>query len=280
MFHTPVLLQSVVSLLRIEPGKRYIDATIGGGGHSQAILTSGGKVLGLDQDPESISACLALYQTQIQSHQLVLENTNFIHLEEAVNKNNWQPVSGIIFDLGVSSHQVDTPSRGFSFQSLGPLDMRMDPTLPNTAATLVNTLPERDLAKLFTDFGQIPIGHKLAKILISHRPIVTTLDFARLVPPQFLRQTFQAIRIAINDELGALSSALPQALKVLDASAVLVVISFHSLEDRLVKQAFSSWEAGGIGKMLTSSPVMASIEELNQNPRCKSARLRAFQKTI
>ena len=255
-FHNPVLLQSACDLLHVRPGLRYIDATLGGGGHSTEIIRRGGLVLGLDQDPEALSACPGLPGlTKVQS--------NFIHLKDIAQKYNWLPVSGIIFDLGASSHQFDTPSRGFSFQSDGPLDMRMDPSLPNSAADLVNNLTMKHLAMIFKDFGEIPVAKSLAQKIISVRPLNTTGELAKITGI-WSRLAFQALRIAVNDELGAIQSALPQAFDLLESGGRLVVISFHSLEDRLVKQFFNSQ----LAEVLTPKPIVGE----------KSSKLRCIQK--
>jgi 16S rRNA (cytosine1402-N4)-methyltransferase len=272
-YHVPVLLQSVCTLLKVEPGKRYIDATLGGGGHAAAIISFGGEVLGLDQDPDALSACPDL-------DHLIKVRANFIHLREVAEAHQWFPVDGVVFDLGVSSHQISAPRRGFSFQSDGPLDMRMDPSLSATAADLINVLSLKDLVKIMRDFGQVPSAESLCRRIIAARPVTTTGQLARILPgPDIRRQVFQALRIAVNDELGALKEALPQALSLLIPGGGLVVISFHSLEDRLVKTQFSDWNSQGKGKILTPKPVTADELEIQTNPKSKSAKLRAFQKS-
>lgn len=231
IYHNPVLLQEAVAFLSVHPGKKYIDCTLGGGGHTRLIIQQGGIVLGLDQDPEALQACPDLDGlTKVQS--------NFIHLTEVANKHGFNPVSGVLIDLGVSQHQVNTAARGFSFQKDGPLDMRMDKLSPIMAATLVNQLPVNQLSVLFKDFGEIPVAKSLAAKIISARPLNSTLELAR-VTGKWSQQAFQALRIAVNDELGALTSVLPQAYNLLEPNGRLVVISFHSLEDRIVKRQFS-----------------------------------------
>ncbi len=271
-YHVPVLLQSVCTLLKVEPGARYIDATLGGGGHAAAIIRLGGEVLGLDQDPDALSACPDL-------DHLIKVRANFIHLEETAKAHQWFPVAGVIFDLGVSAHQISTPDRGFSFQLNGPLDMRMDPLLRVTAADLINALNLKDLVKIMRDFGQVSSAESLCRRIIASRPITTTGQLAQILPgPDVRRQVFQALRIAVNDELGALKTALPQALSLLNPGGRLAVISFHSLEDRLVKTQFLAWEKQGMGEILTPKPVIADEAEAKANPKSKSAKLRAFQK--
>jgi 16S rRNA (cytosine1402-N4)-methyltransferase len=286
-YHVPVLLQQVCTLLKVEPGKRYIDATLGGGGHAAAIIRLGGKVLGLDQDPDAIQACLSAeaFQPALASAKadpdLVLVQKNFIHLQEAAKEIGWTPVQGIIIDLGVSSHQISTPDRGFSFQLNGPLDMRMDPSLSVTAADLINVLSLKDLTKIMRDFGEVASAENLCRRIIAARPVKTTTQLARILPgPDVRRQVFQALRIAVNDELGALKEVLPQALSLLIPEGRLTVISFHSLEDRLVKKQFLTWENQGMGKILTPKPIQADVEEIMANPKSKSAKLRAFQKIL
>jgi len=254
-FHNPVLLQTACDYLAVAPGGRYVDCTLGGGGHAAEIIRRGGRVLGLDQDPEALAACPDLTGlTKVQS--------NFIHLAEVVKAYNWQPVMGILFDLGVSEHQINTPSRGFSFQTSGSLDMRMDPTLINTAATLINQLTVDQLARILRDFGEIPAAKPLAAKIVSARPLTTTDQLAAVTGRKWSRQAFQALRIAVNDELGALETVLPQAREILAPEGRLVIISFHSLEDRIVKRYFKDWQS------LTPKPITGE----------KSSKLRAYVK--
>ncbi|MBI2008541.1 16S rRNA (cytosine(1402)-N(4))-methyltransferase RsmH [Candidatus Amesbacteria bacterium] len=230
-YHNPVLLQEAIAFLAVKPGKKYIDCTLGGGGHAAEIIRRGGQVLGLDQDPEALLACPELRGlTKVQ--------TNFIHLTEVATKYGFNPVSGIFLDLGVSEHQFATGSRGFSFQQDGSLDMRMDPSLPNTAADLVNHLTVKQLSHLFKEYGEIPPARSLAGKVIENRPLSTTHQLARITG-KWSQQAFQALRIAVNDELGALKSVLPQASGLLEPGGRLVIISFHSLEDRIVKNHFN-----------------------------------------
>lgn len=255
-FHNPVLLQPACHFLAIKPGGHYIDCTLGGGGHSAEIVRLGGLVLGLDQDPEAIQACPDLVGlTKVQS--------NFIHLAEVAAAHHWQPASGILLDLGVSEHQISTPSRGFSFQESGPLDMRMDPSLPNTAATLVNQLSVNQLAGLFKNYGEIPVAKTLAAKVIAVRPLTTTNQLAD-ISGKWSRQAFQALRIAVNDELGALEQVLSQAREILAPEGRLVIISFHSLEDRIVKHTLKNMQS------LTPKPIKGE----------KGAKLRAYVKTV
>lgn len=255
-YHNPVLLQPAVTFLAIKPGGHYVDCTLGGGGHTAEIVRLGGLVLGLDQDPEALQACPDLEGlTKVQS--------NFIHLKEVVTSHSWQPVLGILLDLGVSEHQIATPSRGFSFQSSGPLDMRMDPTLSVSAGTLVNQLSAKQLTSLFRDYGEIPAAKSLAAKIIAVRPLTTTDQLAHITG-KWSRQAFQALRIAVNDELGALTEVLSQAQEILAPGGRLVVISFHSLEDRIVKQTLKNMQT------LTPKPVEGE----------KGSKLRAYVKNL
>jgi 16S rRNA (cytosine1402-N4)-methyltransferase len=273
-YHVPVLLQQVCTLLEVKPGKRYIDATLGGGSYAANIILQGGEVLGIDQDPDALSACPDL-------DRLVKVRGNFIHLEEIARQHRWIPVAGVIFDLGVSLHQISTPGRGFSFQLPGPLDMRMDPDLPVTAAVLVNSLDRKHLVRILTDYGQVSRARAMADRIIQARPLNTTTQLAGLIPnPDITRRVFKALRIAINDELGALESTLPQALSVLEPGGRIIVISFHSLEDRIVKKCFTSWEKHHQGRVITRRPVTPDAREILTNPKSKSAKLRLFQKNV
>jgi len=269
-YHNPVLLQSSLHFLDIVPGGLYVDATLGGGGHAQAILNRGGKVLGLDQDPD------AIFQN-VSTPDLVCELTNFTHLSETVKKHHWQPLKGVLFDFGVSSHQLDTASRGFSFQNEGPLDMRMGPSAQYTAETLVNQLSVSQLANIFTDFGEIPVAKSLAAKIVSARPINTTIGLAKIIGPKWTRQVFQSLRIAVNDELTAISEGLQQATDSLINGGRIVAISFHSLEDRIVKKLFKDLQVSGRGEILTPHPVIADPEEIKNNPKSKSAKLRCIK---
>jgi len=269
-YHNPVLLQSSLHFLDIVPGGLYVDATLGGGGHAQSILARGGKVLGLDQDPDAISQ-------NISNPNLVCELTNFTKLSEAVNKHHWQPLKGVLFDFGVSSHQLDTAIRGFSFQAEGPLDMRMGPSAQFTAETLVNQLSVDQLSNIFVDFGEIPAAKTLAAKIVSARPITTTIELAKIVGPKWTRQVFQSLRIAVNDELSAIREGLQQAADTLENGGRIVAISFHSLEDRIVKNFFKDLQVSGRGEILTPHPVIADDEEIKNNPRSKSAKLRCIK---
>lgn len=249
-YHSPVLLQVACDFLAIKPGEKYIDATYGGGGHTAEIKNRGGKVLTIDQDPDAGADIV----------------DNFVNLAEISHNNNWYPVAGVLFDLGVSMHQFTTPERGFSIDHAGPLDMRMGRSAV-TAAAIVNSWPVEQLSKLFADYGEIPVAKLLAQKIIAARPLTTTSELTT-ISGKWSRQVFQALRIVVNEELEAIASALPQALALLQPGGRIVVISFHSLEDRIVKDQFKKWEKQGFGKILTAKPVDGE----------KKSKLRAFEK--
>ncbi len=304
-YHRPVLVEEVVGLLVVESGGVYVDATLGGGGHAEAILRSlspQGRVVGVDRDPEAIAYAadrLAAFRERFTAVQ-----ARFSELREALAAQGIDSVSGILFDLGVSSHQLDTPSRGFSFDKPGPLDFRMDSRSPLTAADVVNTWSERDLAEVLWKYGEERRSRKIARAIVTarqRRRLETTadlVDVVRSVTPaphraKTLARVFQAIRIVVNEELDELEKGLAVALDLLKPGGRLVVIAYHSLEDRIVKQFFKREEphcicppeqpvctCGRPGRLriLTRKPVVASDEEVRQNPRARSARLRAAEK--
>src|SRR3989344_1463859 len=252
-YHTPVLLDTAIDYLNVRQGHRYIDATLGGGGHSALIKSRGGLVLGIDQDQDAIDNSKKIVDCVVKS--------NFIHLEEVAKNNNWYPVSGVLLDLGMSMHQIEDPKRGFSFQKDGPLDMRMGNSAV-TAAELINHLPFNHLVKIFKDFGEIPEAKLLAQKIISNRPVTTTIQLST-VCGKWSQQAFQALRIAVNDELGSLIQVIPQIKNVLEIGGRVVIISFHSLEDRIVKNQFKNW-----GIALTKKPIEGE----------RGSKLRAFEK--
>jgi 16S rRNA (cytosine1402-N4)-methyltransferase len=216
----------------------------------------------------------------LDSGQLILVRSNFSHLTEVAAQHNWSPVSGIIFDLGVSWHQLSTATRGFSFKLSGPLDMRMDERLIPTAATLVNTLSVKQLTQILMEFGELNNGRILAQKIISARPITDTFQLAAVIgPPDSRKQrVFQALRIAVNSEIFSLQAGLSAALPVLSNRGRVLVISFHSLEDALVKNQFKNWSHDHLGHMLTHKPITPSPEEIRINPKSHSAKLRIFEK--
>lgn len=283
IFHKPVLLHTVGAMLNVRAGCYYLDATFGGGGHSREIIRLGGRVLAIDQDPEAINdnpttevSMPAL--TSVVGTQLVRIRSNFSRLLEVVERYQWLPVMGIVFDLGVSLHQLTTDSRGFSYNRNGPLDMRMDPDLALTGADLINSLSKKQLAKLFSEYGDIKRFGDWLDQIVMNRPIISTSQFARLIPQSIRPQIFQAVRIAVNDELTAIKSALPQAFQVLGESGRMVIISFHSLEDRIIKDQFIAWKKSGLAKIITPKPICPDTNEIQNNPQSRSAKLRCLEK--
>ena len=286
--HRPVLLNEALDYLSVQPGGLYVDATFGFGGHAEAILKAGGKVLGLDADEESLrlgGKRLAAEFNDLKDN-LKLIRGNFREIETLARENGFGSVNGVLFDLGFSSWQLEHSGRGFSFLRDEPLDMRMDNRLMVTAADLVNGLGKQELYELFTRFGEETRARRLAEFIIESRriePILKASDLAERISQVAGRKfkhrhpatkVFQALRIAVNDELNCLRVALPQALKLLRPGGRLVVISFHSLEDRLVKNYFRSVAASLI---LTKKPVIPSDSEMRENPRARSAKLRALE---
>jgi 16S rRNA (cytosine1402-N4)-methyltransferase len=297
--HQPVLAQEVLALLAPKPGGCYIDGTAGGGGHSWALLAAGGQVLSLDADP------LAVARVRQRLHpfaerSLVLQG-NFRTLTAAAQQVGFDPVDGILLDLGLSSDQLELEARGFALMTDGPLDMRFDPAQELSAADLVNTLPEGELADLIYTYGEERLSRRIARAMVQARPLHSTGQLARVIERAVGRRgrihpatrTFQALRIAVNDELGALHAVLPQAMALLRPGGRLAVISFHSLEDRIVKQ-FMQREAQdclcppellhcqcghrATLRVLTRKPVGPSAEEIAANPRSRSAKLRAAER--
>ncbi|MCL5970601.1 MAG: 16S rRNA (cytosine(1402)-N(4))-methyltransferase RsmH [Patescibacteria group bacterium] len=293
-FHKSVLLKEVLDSLNVKKGKKYIDATLGGGGHTVGILKRGGEVLGIDVDQEAIDYVRENIKYQISNikygEDLIITKGNFKDIDEIARLNNFTEVSGIVFDLGVSSYQLQTAQRGFSFQKEGPLDMRMDKDLGVKALDLVNVLTKGELYELFTKLGEERFSRSISNNIVRARgirPITTTYELAKIVeevyPPGFKKinpatKVFQALRIAINDELNNLKQALPSATRILEKGGRLVVISFHSLEDRIVKNYFNELEEKKAGVNITKKPVTPTTFEVEKNPRARSAKLRVFEK--
>ena len=302
--HTPVLLAEALRALAVQPGGRYIDCTIGAGGHAAAILdqsSPGGQLLGIDADPAAIEAARQRLQRYKESALLV--NDNFVNLQAICIKYDFFPVHGILFDLGLSSLQLSSGGRGFSFQADAPLDMRFDPRQKTTAADIVNTAPETRLVHILKTFGEENRAHRIARAIVQNRPIATTRQLASLVEAAIGRggrihpatQTFQALRIAVNQELEHLETALRQAVELLGHDGRLVVISYHSLEDRIVKQ-FMQKEARGCVcppatpvcicghtprlQLVNKKVITPTPAEIELNVRSRSAKMRAAQRLI
>ncbi|MBI5465525.1 16S rRNA (cytosine(1402)-N(4))-methyltransferase RsmH [Candidatus Gottesmanbacteria bacterium] len=292
-YHIPVLLKETINGLVIKEGKKYIDATVGGGGHTEEILKRGGKVLGIDCDPEAIEHVKESIKYKVSSikYDLTLVRGNFVHLKEISKKVEFEKAAGILFDLGVSSHQLETENRGFSFNTDAPLDMRMDPILSVTAADLVNGLNEGELYELFVKYSEEYHSRAIARAIVRARalkPITTCNELAEIVVKARRRRRFdrahpatrifQALRIAVNDELNNLRQALPQAVELLEKGGRLVILSFHSLEDRIVKNFFKDKAEKGILQILTKKPIRPDERETKANPRSRSAKLRIAEK--
>jgi len=303
--HVPVLLQEAIKALAVQPGGRYIDCTLGGGGHALAILehsSPGGQLLGIDADPEAIKAAGARLEDYTSS--ILLVNENFANLQANCIKYDFFPVHGILFDLGLSSLQLNGNGRGFSFQHDAPLDMRISPGQEVTAADIINTSSEAELAHLIRTYGEEGYSHQIVRRIMSERPIRTTLHLTRTIERAIGRRrsrihpatkTFQALRIAVNHELEHLETALRQAIELLGCGGRLVVISYHSLEDRIVKQ-FMQREARDCIcppsipvcvcshrarlRLINKRVITPSPSEIQLNPRSRSARLRAAEHII
>lgn len=289
-FHKSVLLKEVIEGLRVEKDKKYIDATLGGGGHTGEILRLGGEVLGIDADQEAIEYVEKKFKFQISNFKLRLARENFRDIDKIARLNNlpagrqgFEKVAGIIFDLGVSSHQIDSPARGFSFQNEGPLDMRMDQELEVRALDLIKILTKGELYEIFTKFGEESRAWAISDAIVrarSIKPIETTRDLAKIVftKARQSKKVFQALRIVVNDELNAIMEALPKALELLERNGRLCVIAFHSLEDRIVKRKFIEFEEKNMGRIITKKPIVPDAYELTRNKRARSAKLRIFEK--
>jgi 16S rRNA (cytosine1402-N4)-methyltransferase len=301
--HIPVLLDEVLEGLSPLPGQRLIDGTVGAGGHTEAILKAiapHGQVLALDADPSALEIArrrLAAYGDRVR-----FVNVNFVQLAAAARDLDFIPVHGILLDLGLSSMQLDAVERGFSFQSAGPLDMRYDPDSPTTASDLVNNLAQDELADLIYRFGEERRSRAIARAIVAARPLHTTHQLAEVVARAVggrrgdrlhpATRTFQALRIAVNDELDVLRAALPAATSILASGGRLAVISFHSLEDRIVKEFFRQESRDCIcppGQpvctcghratlhIITPKPITATSTEAALNPRARSAKLRVAE---
>ncbi|MBI3287863.1 MAG: 16S rRNA (cytosine(1402)-N(4))-methyltransferase RsmH [Chloroflexi bacterium] len=289
--HTPVLLSQVLAGLGVAPGGLYIDATLGAGGHALAILEAsqpGGRLLGIDVDP----AMLAMAAQRLASYRgrATLVEEDFRELKRLARENGFDSVQGILFDLGLSSVQLARPERGFSFREDGPLDMRYSPRSSLRAADLVNHAEQRELAELLWRYGEEPRARAIARSMVRRRPLHSTLELARVVASATrgrrgrihpATRTFQALRIAVNAELEALELALPQAAALLAPGGRLAVISFHSLEDRIVKEFFRGSTRGQRPlSILTRKPIRPSPDEVGANPRSRSAKLRIAQRLV
>lgn len=288
-YHKSVLLQEAIDALQIEKGKKYIDATLGAGGHTREIIEKGGIVLGIDQDSDALSYVRENLKSHVSNRTLQIAEGNFGNIAQIAQENGFENVSGVLFDIGVSSHQLDTNTRGFSFLTDGPLDMRMDTSKEVRASDLVNGLHKGELADLFTKYGEEPFAKRAAEAIVKARQdkqIQTTKELADIIAKNVPKigkihpatKVFQALRIAVNDELHVLEEGLMQALGLLHTNGRLVVITFQSLEDRIVKRAFEGYELRNVGKILTKKPIIPNDTEVEGNKRARSAKMRVFEK--
>jgi 16S rRNA (cytosine1402-N4)-methyltransferase len=302
-YHTPVLLSESIEALNINPSGTYLDLTFGGGGHSKAIiekLSSKGRLLAFDQDNDAQQIAQTIAQT-IESPNFTFIKANFKFVKQFLHFHNLSTVDGILADLGVSSHQIDTPTRGFAIRHNANLDMRMNQDQVTTAEHIINTYNHRQLTDMFNQYGEIKNTYKLVTTIIEHRKknrITTTHQLKEIVEPlapskreyKYLAKVFQAIRIAINDELQCLQDMLTTAPTILNPQGRLVIISYHSLEDTLVKNFIKKGNTQGIIvkdiygniirplKPLHLRAIKPSQQEINQNNRARSARLRIAEK--
>ncbi len=305
--HTPVMVSEITSIFGAVPPGVVVDATVGGGGHARAILDAHHQVsvLGLDQDADALRAAasgLGGFGSRV-----TLRQVRFDHLARVVGELGYRTVTGVLFDLGVSSPQLDRPERGFSYRSAGPLDMRMDQDAPRTAADVVNTYSETDLAHVLQAYGDERFADRIARAIVRARPVTTTVELAELVREAIpaparrtgghpAKRTFQAIRIEVNRELDILASAIDQAIDVLSPGGRIVVLAYHSGEDRIVKDRLRAATSTGVTvpaglpvepdqlgtpprlRLLKRGATKPTAAEIAANPRAESARLRAAEK--
>jgi len=301
--HRPVLYKEIIHALQPQAGGRYVDGTLGAGGHARGILEASapdGQLLGLDVDPQALVIAretLAPYE-----HRIHLAQASYTTLSTQLKNLQWDSVDGIVLDLGASSMQFDTAERGFSFMHDAPLDMRFGSHATQTAADIVNKYSERELADLIYEYGEDRDSRKIARAIVSKRPLHTTRELVAAIEAVSPRRgdrvhpatkTFQALRIAVNEELSSIESVLPQAVAGLRSGGRLAVISFHSLEDRIVKEFFREQskelvnppyeqlyevERKAIIKEVNRKPITPSEEETKDNPRARSAKLRIAEK--
>ena len=301
--HRPVLYQETIQYLTAKHAKRFLDCTAGAGGHSEGLLCESSpdsELIALDLDPTAI----ALSQERLKpfGNRAKVIKASYLEAPQVLQAQEWNGVDGILMDLGVSSMQFDQAERGFSFRFDAPLDMRFDPHKGQSAADLVNSLSESDLAQIIWEYGEEKFSRRIAKAIVQARPLYTTFELADLVRKAVGKtreqqdpatRTFQALRIAVNDELNVISQAVPSLIELLQTNGRIAIISFHSLEDRIVKNVFRQestdcicppekliCDCGHVAtvKVLTKRPITASEDELQTNPRSRSARLRIAQK--
>ncbi len=301
--HTPVMVPEILKGLNVSPGGRYIDCTLGEGGHTKSILEAsnpGGEVLGIDADHEAIEVS----KTRLEKYddRFIFSNNNFNEIRKIAMKSNFIPCHGILFDLGVSSLQLDKESRGFSFRRKAPLDMRFSVNQTLTAEEVINTFSESEIADILYNFGEERRSRKIANIIVQNRPIKDADELSNLIKTNLKRtnfkinpstKTFQALRIYINEELNSLTKALEQSLEVVGVGGRIAVISYHSLEDRIVKNFFrneskyciclpnvTECDCGHTPKIkiINKKPIIPSQNEIDSNKRSRSAKLRVVER--
>lgn len=305
--HQPVLFRETIEQLNLKPHGIYVDCTLGAAGHSVGMLVAEPtiRLIGIDLDPHALQR--AAYRLTAYADQVTLVNDNFRNLKKILFELDIRAVDGVLMDIGVSSPQLDSAERGFSYQHDAPLDMRMDPSQPLHAQTIVNTYSGQQLTEIIKDYGEERWAARISKFIVRERkkaPLETTGQLVSIIKkaiparsratgPHPARRTFQALRIAVNDELNALQSGLEQALAVLDSGGRLAVVTFHSLEDRIVKNYYQGLLGKctcppdlpvcvcgqkPIARLVNSKPILPSREELKNNPRARSAKLRVVEK--
>lgn len=303
--HIPVMLEECMDLLNLaqRPSGVFVDGTLGGGGHTEQMLRrTTGRVIGIDRDWDALRAAGA--RLSPFGERFVPLHGNYANIKTLLRQAGLDGMDGMLMDLGVSSYQLDNPERGFSFHSEAPLDMRMDQTAELTAEIVLNTYPEKELARIISQYGEEKWAVRIAKFIVAARPLHTTMDLVRVIDAAVpaaerrkvshpARRTFQAIRIEVNSELSLLEPALRDAVDCLTPGGRLVVITFHSLEDRIVKQTFQSLQnpctcppkapvcicgKKPLGRAVTRRPVLPTQEECERNLRSHSAKVRAFEK--
>jgi len=287
--HIPVLLEDAVAGLKVTKGKRYIDATLGGGGHASLVIEKGGIVLGIDQDADAIEFVTHSQESRIKNKELRVTKGNFEQIKKIAEENGFEKVDGILFDFGVSSYQLDNSGRGFSIRREEELDMRMDAEATLSALDVINSYSRDRLIEIFYKYGEEHNAKEIALAIVEKRrksEIRTTKELkeicekishkdAKIHPAT---KIFQAIRIEVNNEIEVIKKGVNDAVGLLSPHGRLVVISFHSLEDRVVKQLFETFKRQGLGIVITKKPLVADDTEVTGNKRSRSAKMRIFEK--
>jgi 16S rRNA (cytosine1402-N4)-methyltransferase len=286
--HLPVMAREVVEMLNISPGGTYVDATVGLGGHAErmlALMNAGGRLIGVDRDEDALTSA----GKRLADSRVLLRKGKFSELRELLREDAIEKVDGVLFDFGVSMMQFKDMTRGFSFSSDEPLDMRMDRSQRLTAESIVNTWPEKELERILIEYGEEWLARKIARAIKNYRAkkrITTCRELAELVSVVYrsrgrqhpATKTFQALRIAVNDELNEISRGLEAALGLLESGGRVCAISYHSLEDRTVKNFMKNAGREGLARVITKKPLTPSPEEIRMNPSARSAKLRAAER--